>query len=63
MRYGGYAQLFTDGFKTVSHVGCFMVGPSASFVSRIDEKARVFTAEVYGLQLAVDSILEKELTQ
>lgn len=36
---------------------------SVSLVLRIDERASVFTAELYALQLAVDFILEKELTE
>lgn len=61
-KYHKYASFYTDGTKKDSVVGCAMVGPSVNQVKRINSKASILTAELYGLLLAVDYIIKKRLS-
>lgn len=56
--YENCHSLFTDGTKTSDYVGCAFVSESIQCVRRINRDATVFTAELYGLIMAVEHILK-----
>lgn len=60
---GGDTHVLTGGSKTTLYVCSSTVGLLVSVVLHFDEIASVLMAELYALQLAVDSILEQGLTR
>lgn len=60
-RYESHSTFYTDGTKSEQFVGCSMIGPSVRQVKRINTSATILTAELLGLILAVNYIIQKRL--
>ena len=56
--HDNHFHYYTDGTKTELFVGCAMIGPSIRSVRRLNSTATIFTAELHGLLLAVDHIIQ-----
>ena len=54
--YETYRKMFTDGTKGIGYVGCAAVGQSFKFVRRINPYTSIFTAELFGLIMAVNKL-------
>ena len=59
--YQHHTSLYTDGTKTEAFVDCAMIGPSVCKTKRLNPFATILTAELHGLLLAVEYIIEKKL--
>ena len=55
-RYGNYQQIYTDGSKEDSKVGCAVISDNHSNMQRIPDDSSIFTAEAKAIDLALDFI-------
>ena len=55
-RYKNYQQIYTDGSKEVSKVGCAVISDNHSNMQRIPDNSSIFTAEAKAIDLALDFI-------
>ncbi|XP_055950887.1 uncharacterized protein LOC129984975 [Argiope bruennichi] len=55
-RYSSFTPIFTDGSKSVDHVGCGIVLPSGVLSYRIHKYCSVFTAELVAIFYALQEI-------
>ena len=55
-RYKNYQQIYTDGSKEDSKVGCAVISDNHSNMQRIPDDSSIFTAEAKAIDLALDSI-------
>ena len=55
-RYKNYQQLYTDGSKEDSKVGCAVISDNHSNMQRIPDDSSIFTAEAKAIDLALDFI-------
>ena len=55
-RYKNYQQVYTDGSKEDSKVGCAVISGNHSNMQRLPDDSSIFTAEAKAVDLALDSI-------
>ena len=55
-RYKNYQQIYTDGSKEDSKVGCAVISENHSNMQRIPDDSSIFTAEATAVDLALDFI-------
>ena len=55
-RYKNYQQIYTDGSKEDSKVGCAVISDNHSNMQRIPDDSSIFTAEAKAVNLALDFI-------
>ena len=55
-RYKNYQQIYTDGSKENSKVGCAVISDNHSDMQRIPDDSSIFTAEAKAIGLALDFI-------
>ena len=55
-RYKNYQQIYTDGSKEDSKVGCAVISENHSNMQRIPDDSSIFTAEAKAVDLALDFI-------
>ena len=55
-RYKNYQQIYTDGSKEDSKVGCAVISDNHSNMQRIPDDSSIFTAEAKVIDLALDFI-------
>ena len=55
-RYKNYQQIYTDGSKEDSKVGCAVISDNHSNMQRIPDDSLIFTAEAKAIDLALDFI-------
>ena len=55
-RYKNYQQIYTDGSKEYSKVGCAVISDNHSNMQRIPDDSSIFTAEAKAIDLASDFI-------
>ena len=55
-RYKNYQQIYTDGSKEDSKVGCAVISDNHSNMQRIPDDSSIFTAEATAVDLALDFI-------
>ena len=55
-RYKNYQQIYTDGSKENSKVGCAVISDNHSNMQRIPDDSSIFTAEATAVDLALDFI-------
>ena len=55
-RYKNYQQIYTDGSKEDSKVGCAVISDNPSNMQRIPDESSIFTAEAKAIDLALDFI-------
>ena len=55
-RYKNYQQVYTDGSKEDSKVGCAVISANHSNMLRIPDDSSIFTAEAKAVDLALDFI-------
>ena len=55
-RYKNYQQIYTDGSKEDSKVGCAVISDNHSNMQRIPDDSSIFTAEAEAIDLALDFI-------
>ena len=55
-RYKNYLQIYTDGPKEDSKVGCAVISDNHSYMQRIPDDSSIFTAEAKAIDLALDFI-------
>ena len=55
-RYKNYQQIYTDGSKEDSKVGCAIISGNHSNMQRIPDDSSIFTAEVKAIDIALDFI-------
>ena len=55
-RYKNYQQIYTDGSKEDSKVGCAVISDNHSNMQRLPDDSSLFTAEAKAVDLALDSI-------
>ena len=55
-RYKNYQQIYTDGSKKDSKVGCVVISDNHSNMQRIPDDSSIFTAEAKPVDLALDFI-------
>ena len=55
-RYKNYQQIYTDGSKEDSKVGCAVISDNHSNMQRIPDDSSIFTAEAKAVDLALDFI-------
>ena len=53
-RYKNYQQIYTDGSKEDSKVGCAVISDNHSNMQRIPDDSSIFTAEAKAIDLALD---------
>ena len=53
-RYKNYQQVYTDGSKEDSKVGCAVISGNHSNMQRIPDDSSIFTAEAKAIDLALD---------
>ena len=53
-RYKNYQQIYTDGSKEDSKVGCLVISDNHSNMQRIPDDSSFFTAESKAIDLALD---------
>ena len=56
-RYKNYQQIYTDGSKEDSKVGCAVISDNHSNMQRIPDDSSIFTAEAKAIDLALDFII------
>ena len=54
--YKNYQQVYTDGLKEDSNVGCAVISGNHSNLQRIPDDSSIFTAEAKAVDLALDFI-------
>ena len=54
--YKNYQQIYTDGSKEDSKVGCAVISDHHSNMQRIPDDSSIFTAEAKAIDLALDFI-------
>ena len=55
-RYKNYQQIYTDGSKEDSKVGCAVISDNHSNMKRIPDDSSIFTAEAKAIDLSLDFI-------
>ena len=55
-RYKNYQQIYTDGSKEDSKLGCAVISDNHSNMQRIPDDSSIFTAEAKAIDLALDFI-------
>ena len=55
-RYKNYQQVYTDGSKEDSKVGCAVISGNHSNMQRIPYDSSIFTAEAKAVDLALDFV-------
>ena len=55
-RYKNYQQIYIDGSKEDSKVGCAVISDNHSYMQRIPDDSSIFTAEAKAIDLALDFI-------
>ena len=55
-RYKNYQQIYTDGSKEDSKVGCAVISDNHSNMQRIPDDSSIFNAEAKAIDLALDFI-------
>ena len=55
-RYKNYQQIYTDGSKEDSKVGCAVISDNHNNMQRIPDDSSIFTAEAKAIDLALDFI-------
>ena len=55
-RYKNYQQIYTDGSKGDSKVGCAVISDNHSNMQRIPDDSSIFTAKAKAIDLALDFI-------
>ena len=55
-RYKNYQQIYTDGSKEDSKVGCAVISDNHSNMQRLPDDLSIFTAEANAVDLALDFI-------
>ena len=55
-RYKNYQQIYTDGSKEDSKVGCAVISDNHSNMQRMPDDSSIFTAEAKAIDLALDFI-------
>ena len=55
-RYKNYQQIYTDGSKEDSKVGCAVISDNHSNMQRLPDDSSIFTAEAKAIDLALDFI-------
>ena len=55
-RFKNYQQIYTDGSKEESKVGCAVISDNHSNMQRIPDDSSIFTAEAKAIELALDFI-------
>ena len=55
-RYKNYQQIYTDGSKEDSKVGCAVISDNHSNMQRIPDDSSIFTAEANAIDLALEFI-------
>ena len=53
-RYKNYQQIYTDGSKEDSKVGCAVISDNHSNMQRIPDDSSIFTAEAKAIDIALD---------
>ena len=53
-RYKNYQEVYTDGSKEDSKVGCAVISNTHSNMQRIPDDSSIFTAEAKAVDLALD---------
>nr|CAH7738046.1 unnamed protein product [Callosobruchus chinensis] len=63
-KFNNPCEIYTDGSKTESGVGCAVFIPSAQrgLKFKLDQKCSIFTAELTAIDIALDWIIEENLT-
>ena len=51
--YKNYQQIYTDGSKKDSKVGCAVISDNHSYMQRIPDDSSIFTAEAKAIDLAL----------
>ena len=59
--YKEYTEFYTDGSKSSTFVGCAVYSRSSTRAVRIDRVASIFTAELYGILLALEHIVDNSV--
>ena len=54
--YKNYQQIYTDGSKEDSNVGCAVISDNYSYMQRIPDDSSIFTAKAKAIYLALDFI-------
>ena len=55
-RYKNYQQIYTDGSKEDSKVGCAVISDNHSNMQRLPDDSSIFTAEAKAIDIALDFI-------
>ena len=55
-RYKNYQQIYTDGSKEGSKVGCAVISDNHCNMQRIPDDSSIFTVEAKAIDLALDFI-------
>ena len=55
-RYMNYKQVYTDGSKEDSKIGCGVISGNHSNMQRIPDDSSIFTAEAKAVDLALDFV-------
>ena len=55
-RYKNYQQIYTDGSKEDSKVGCAVISDNHSYMQRLPDDSSIFTAAAKAVDLALDFI-------
>ena len=55
-RYKNYQQIYTDGSKKDSKVGCAVISDNHSNMQRLPDDSSIFTADAKAIDLALDFI-------
>ena len=56
-RYKNYLQVYTDGSKEDSKVGCAVISGNYGSMQRIPDDSSIFTADAKAVDLALDFII------
>ena len=56
--YKNYQQIYSDGSKEDSKVGCAVISDNHSNMQRIPDDSKIFTAEAKAIDLALDFICD-----
>lgn len=59
--YRDYTEFYTDGSKSSSFVGCAVYSGAFTKALRMDSMASIFSAEIYGVSLAIEHIMSNNI--
>lgn len=62
-KYSSYAEIYTNGSKAETHVGCAADGAGWERARRLDSRASEYTSEVYGILMVLGLIIDHKLSQ